>query len=67
MWLAVHLLYLVGFKNRVTTVLHWLVSFVGRGRSERTVTLQQVLARTAIERAAATAPDGGTDPRSIPG
>lgn len=51
-WLAVHLLYLVGFKNRVTAVLHWFVSFVGRGRSERTVTLQQVLARTALQAAA---------------
>jgi NADH dehydrogenase len=48
LWLAVHLLYLVGFKNRLTAVLHWFVSFVGRGRSERTVTLQQVIARTAL-------------------
>jgi NADH dehydrogenase len=48
LWLAVHLLYLVGFKNRVTAVLHWFVSFIGRGRSERTVTLQQVIARTAL-------------------
>jgi NADH dehydrogenase len=48
LWLVVHLLYLVGFKNRLTTVLHWFVSFVGRGRSERVVTVQQVLARTAI-------------------
>jgi len=38
LWLAVHLLNLVGFKNRITAVLHWLVSFVGRGRSDRTVT-----------------------------
>lgn len=38
LWLAVHLYYLVGFKNRVTVVLHWAVSFVGRGRSERTIT-----------------------------
>jgi NADH dehydrogenase len=48
LWLVVHLLYLVGFKNRLTTVLHWFVSFIGRGRSERVVTVQQVLARTAI-------------------
>src|SRR5207248_973918 len=37
-WLGVHLVYLVGFKNRLTTVLHWTVSFVGRGRSERVAT-----------------------------
>lgn len=48
LWLAVHLLYLVGFKNRVTAVLHWLVSFIGRGRSERVATFQQVFARRAM-------------------
>jgi NADH dehydrogenase len=49
MWLAVHLLYLVGFKNRVTAVLHWFVSFIGRGRSERVATFQQVFARRALQ------------------
>ena len=48
MWLAVHLLYLVGFKNRVTAVLHWAVSFLGRGRSERVATQQQAFARRAL-------------------
>ncbi|MDP9101395.1 MAG: NAD(P)/FAD-dependent oxidoreductase [Actinomycetota bacterium] len=37
MWLGLHLVYLVGFKNRLTTLLHWAVSFGGRGRSERTM------------------------------
>src|SRR5207248_559719 len=32
MWLAIHVIYLVGFKNRLTTLLHWAVSFIGRGR-----------------------------------
>ncbi len=50
MWLAVHLLYLVGFKNRVTTLLHWAVTFIGRGRSERVATEQQVFARMALLR-----------------
>ena len=49
LWLAIHLVYIIGFKHRLTTLLHWAVSFVGRGRSERTVTDQQVFARTAIE------------------
>jgi NADH dehydrogenase len=52
LWLVVHLMYLVGFKHRVTTVMHWAISFVGRGRSERAVTAQQVFARTTIERTA---------------
>ena len=50
MWLAVHLVYLIGFKHRLTTLLHWAVSFVGRGRSERTVTQQQIFARQALDR-----------------
>lgn len=47
-WVAVHLFYLVGFKNRLTAVLHWFVSFLGRGRSERVSTEQQAFARQAI-------------------
>ncbi|GLX99839.1 MULTISPECIES: NAD(P)/FAD-dependent oxidoreductase [Actinoplanes] len=47
-WVAVHLFYLVGFKNRVTAVLHWFVSFLGRGRSERVATQQQAFARRAL-------------------
>lgn len=38
MWLAIHLIYLVGFKNRLTTLLHWAISFIGRGRSQRAIT-----------------------------
>jgi NADH dehydrogenase len=49
MWLAVHLLYLVGFKNRITTLLKWTITFIGRGRSERAVTQQQIIARRALE------------------
>ena len=50
MWLAVHLVYLTGFKNRVGALGHWSVSFLGRGRSQRTTTEQQVFARTALKR-----------------
>jgi NADH dehydrogenase len=55
-WLFVHLLYLVGFKNRFTTLVSWFVTFVGRGRPQRAVTVQQVLARQAIERVASEDP-----------
>jgi NADH:ubiquinone reductase (H+-translocating) len=48
LWLAVHLVYIIGFKHRITTLLHWVVTFIGRGRSERVVTEQQVFARQAI-------------------
>lgn len=52
MWLAVHLVYITGFKNRLTALLHWAVSFIGRGRSERTTTEQQIFARGALARLA---------------
>ncbi|MEV6136717.1 NAD(P)/FAD-dependent oxidoreductase [Nocardia sp. NPDC051990] len=32
MWLAVHLLYLVGFRNRFAAVASWLIAFIGTGR-----------------------------------
>jgi NADH dehydrogenase len=50
LWLVIHLFYLIGFKSRITTLLHWFISFLGRGRSERAITEQQVFAREAIER-----------------
>jgi NADH dehydrogenase len=31
-WLAVHLFYLVGFRNRFAAVISWLVAFIGTGR-----------------------------------
>jgi NADH dehydrogenase len=50
MWLALHVAYLVGFKNRFTTMVHWLVSFGLRGRSQRTTTRQQTVGRLALAR-----------------
>jgi NADH dehydrogenase len=50
MWLVVHLFYLTGFKNRVTAVMRWFISFIGRDRSERTSTEQQIFARVALQR-----------------
>ncbi len=50
MWLAVHLVYMTGFKNRIGALGHWAVSFLGRGRSERTATEQQIFARAALQR-----------------
>ena len=48
-WLGLHLLYIAGFKGRVTTLLHWVLSFIGRGRSERVTTNQQLVGRLALE------------------
>jgi NADH dehydrogenase len=46
LWLIVHIMYLVGFKNRVTTVLHWAVSFIGRGRAQRAVSDRLMISRS---------------------
>ncbi len=46
LWLFVHLAFLTGFKNRVATLARWAIAFLGRGRPERTITEQQVFART---------------------
>ncbi|NLE97045.1 MAG: NAD(P)/FAD-dependent oxidoreductase, partial [Propionibacterium sp.] len=49
-WLFLHLLYIAGFKQRVTTLVSWALSFVSDGRSQRVVTNQQMIARLAISR-----------------
>lgn len=38
MWLFVHLLYLVGFQNRVFVMMRWGFSFLTRGRGARLIT-----------------------------
>jgi NADH dehydrogenase len=48
-WLFIHLFYLTGFKNQVTALLHWAVTFLSNDRSERTATEQQIFARQAIK------------------
>jgi NADH dehydrogenase len=50
MWLALHLVYLTGFKNGVSALGHWLLSFIGRVRQERVVTENQIYARRAMNR-----------------
>ncbi len=47
-WLAVHLTFLTGFKNRVSALFYWTISFFGRSRPERTITAQQIFARQAL-------------------
>ncbi len=34
-WAMVHLTFLTGFGNRITTLMKWTRSFIGRGRAER--------------------------------
>jgi NADH dehydrogenase len=39
-WALVHLTFLTGFGNRITTLLKWTRSFIGRGRAEREFSVQ---------------------------
>lgn len=48
-WCFLHLLYITGFKAQFGTLMHWLISFVSGGRSERTTTNQQMVGRLALE------------------
>jgi NADH dehydrogenase len=35
MWLGVHLVYLTGFKNQVSALMRWAITFISNNRSER--------------------------------
>ena len=48
-WLALHLVYLVGFKTKIVTLLSWTVTFLSTKRGQLTITEQQAYARTRIE------------------
>ena len=61
-WLFIHLFYLTGFKNQVTALLHWAVTFISNDRSERTATEQQIFARAALKKL----PGGATELVSHP-
>jgi len=74
-WLSVHLVFLTGFKNRFATLANWTTAFLGRGRRQRTITLQQLFARTqqppfqralAIETNPTATSTNGTDTPSQP-
>ena len=49
-WLFLHLLYIAGFKQRVTTLLSWALTFLSNGRSQLVVTNQQMVGRLALEK-----------------
>ncbi len=48
-WLFLHLLYLVGFKNRISTLLSWMITFTSNSRGQLATTSQWVYARLALD------------------
>jgi NADH dehydrogenase len=63
MWLVIHLVYLTGFKNRVSALLRWSITFISSGRAERVTTEQQIFGRLALQNFE----HGATDLVSPPG
>jgi NADH:ubiquinone reductase (H+-translocating) len=43
MWLAIHIVYLIGFSNRLVVIIRWTWSFFTRGRNTRLITEGQLL------------------------
>jgi NADH:ubiquinone reductase (H+-translocating) len=48
-WLFLHLIYMVGFKNRISTLLSWIMTFTTHSRTQMATTSQMVYARLALE------------------
>lgn len=44
LWLTIHILYLIGFANRIVVVVRWAWSFFTRGRGSRLITGAPLLA-----------------------
>ncbi|MBJ8348478.1 NAD(P)/FAD-dependent oxidoreductase [Antrihabitans sp. YC2-6] len=67
-WLGLHLFYLVGHKNRFTTVVAWFITFIGSGRGQLAITERWIYSRLAMEQlqsakaAGAVGPKPGTPP-----
>jgi NADH:ubiquinone reductase (H+-translocating) len=48
-WLVLHLIYLVGFKNRFTTLIAWFITFISHSRGQMAITSQMIYARLAMD------------------
>ena len=43
LWLGIHIVYLIGFANRIVVVTRWAWSFLTHGRGSRLITGQPLL------------------------
>ena len=48
-WLLLHLVYLVDFKSKITTLMSWIVTFLSTHRGQLTITEQQATASISAE------------------
>jgi NADH dehydrogenase len=49
-WLLLHLVYLVGFKTKLTTFISWATTFLTLGRGQLTITERQTLAQRPVDK-----------------
>ncbi len=49
LWAVVHLFYLVGWGNRLGTVIRWLWSLIARNRREQVISVASLLSDRQIE------------------
>jgi NADH dehydrogenase len=49
-WLLLHLVYLVGFESKMTTVISWATTFLTLNRGQLTITERQAHAQQQVER-----------------
>lgn len=47
-WLVLHLVYLVGYRNRIAALFAWGISFMGRARGQMAITSQMIYARLVM-------------------
>ena len=50
-WLLLHLVYLVGFKSKMTTVISWTTTFLTMSRGQLTITGRQALGQPTVDTA----------------
>jgi NADH:ubiquinone reductase (H+-translocating) len=48
-WLALHLVYLVGFKSKMTTLISWTATLLTKNRGQLTITERQAHAQSSVE------------------
>ena len=48
-WLLLHLVYLIGFKNKLSTLISWTTTFFSTRRGQLAITERQAFGRTRLE------------------
>jgi NADH dehydrogenase len=66
LWLWIHLIYLIGFSNRLVVTIRWAWSFLTHGRGSRLITGTPLLPPIAEPEAPAIAPPAALDELAVP-